>query len=66
LVRRPLIGLWVQPRTMDDDDCSAVRGRTGRGNGNTRRKPALVPLRPPQIPHDLIQVTAVGSQRLTA
>jgi hypothetical protein len=37
-----------------DDDCGAVGGmRTGRGHRNTRRKPASVPLGPPQIPHDL-------------
>jgi hypothetical protein len=27
--------------------------RIGRGNRSTRRKPAPVPLCPPQIPHDL-------------
>jgi hypothetical protein len=27
--------------------------RTGRGSRSTRRKPAPVPIRPPQIPHDL-------------
>jgi hypothetical protein len=38
-------------------DCGAVGGmRIGRGNRNTRRKPASVPLCPPQIPHDLTQV----------
>jgi hypothetical protein len=38
----------------DDDDYGAVGGmRIGRGNRSTRRKPALVPLCPPQIPHDL-------------
>jgi hypothetical protein len=44
--------------------------RIGRGNRSTRRKPAPVPLCPPQIPHDLTwdrtQAAAVGSQRLTA
>jgi hypothetical protein len=40
LVRRPLIGLLYQPR-MIDDECAAVGGmRIGRGNRNTRRKPA--------------------------
>jgi hypothetical protein len=55
LVRRPLIGLLYQPRMFDDDDeCGAVGGmRIGRGNRSTRRKPAPVPLCPPQIPHDL-------------
>jgi hypothetical protein len=44
--------------------------RIGRGNRSTRRKPAPVPLYPPQIPHDLTwdrtRAAAVGSQRLTA
>jgi hypothetical protein len=39
---------------IDDDECGAVGGmRIGRGNRITRRKPAPVPLFPPQIPHDL-------------
>jgi hypothetical protein len=44
--------------------------RIGRGNRSSRRKPVLVPLCPPQIPHDLTrdrtQAAAVGSRRLTA
>jgi hypothetical protein len=56
---------------IDDDDCGAVGGmRTGRGNRSIRRKPAPVPLCPPQIPHDLTWArtwtSAVGSRRLTA
>jgi hypothetical protein len=39
-------------------------------NRSTRRKPAPVPLCPPQIPYDLTwartQAAAVGSRRLTA
>jgi hypothetical protein len=55
----------------DDDECGAVGGmRIGRGNLSTRRKPALVPLCPPQIPHDLARArtraTAVGNRQLTA
>jgi hypothetical protein len=55
----------------DDDDDGAIGGmRIGRGNGNTRRKPASVPLCPPQIPHVLnrtrTRAAAVGSWRLTA
>jgi hypothetical protein len=70
LVRRPLIGLLYQPR-MIDDECGAVGGmRIDRGNRSTRRKPALMPLCPPQIPHDLTwartRAAAVGSWRLTA
>jgi hypothetical protein len=39
---------------IDDDDYGAVGGmRIGRGNRSTRRKPAPVPLCPPQMPHDL-------------
>jgi hypothetical protein len=39
---------------MIDNECGEVGGmRIGRGNRNTRRKPAPVPLCPPQIPHDL-------------
>jgi hypothetical protein len=40
----------------------------GRGNQSTRRKPAPVPLCPPQTPHAVqtrTQAAAVGSQRLT-
>jgi hypothetical protein len=64
------VGLLYQPR-MIDDDSGAVGGiRIGRGNRSTRRKPAPVPLCPPQIPHDLTwdrtRAAAVGSQRLTA
>jgi hypothetical protein len=53
MVRRPLFGLLYQPRLIDGE-CGAVGGmRIGRGNRNTRRKPAPVPLHPPQIPCDL-------------
>jgi hypothetical protein len=46
------VGLLYQPR-MIDDHYGAVGGmRIGRGNRSTRRKPAPVPLCPPQIPHD--------------
>jgi hypothetical protein len=44
--------------------------RIGRGNRSARRKPAPVPLCPPQIPHNLTraqtQVAAEGSRWLTA
>jgi hypothetical protein len=71
LVRRPLFNLLYQPQMIDDDECGAVGGMIiGRGNRSTRRKPAPVPLCPPQIPHDLTwartRAVAVGSQRLTA
>jgi hypothetical protein len=65
------VGLLYQPRMIDDDDYGAIGGmRNGRANRSTRRKPAPVPLCPPQIPHDLTwdrtRAAAVGSQRLTA
>jgi hypothetical protein len=37
----------------DDDDCGAVGAKIGKENLSTLIKPAPVPLRPPQIPHDL-------------
>jgi hypothetical protein len=40
---------------MDDDDCGTAGGMIGKGNRSTRRKPALVPLCPPQIPSVLIR-----------
>jgi hypothetical protein len=51
-----------------DDDCGEIGGmRIGRGNRSAWRKPAPVPLCPPQIPHDLIRAgiraAAVGSRR---
>jgi hypothetical protein len=64
-------GLLNQPQMIDDGDCGAIAGmKIGRGNWSTRRKPASVPLCPPQILHDLTwartRAAAVGSQRLTA
>jgi hypothetical protein len=39
---------------INDDECGVVGRMTiGRGNRSTRRKPAPVPLCPPQIPYDL-------------
>jgi hypothetical protein len=46
-----------------------IGGMIGRGNRSTRRKPAPVPLCPPQTPHAArtrTRVAEVGSQRLTA
>jgi hypothetical protein len=57
----PTTGLLYQPRTMDDGECKAISGILGRGNGNTRRKHALVTISPPQIPYDLTRTAAVGS-----
>jgi hypothetical protein len=67
LVRLPIVGLLYRTRMIDD--CAAFGGmRIGRGNRSARRKPAPVPLRPPQIPHYLTwdRTRAVGSRRLTA
>jgi hypothetical protein len=39
---------------LNDGDCRAIGGmKIVRGNRSTRRKPAPVPLCPPQIPYDL-------------
>jgi hypothetical protein len=46
-----------------------INGLIGRGNRIHRRKPAPVPICPPQIPHAArtrTRTAAVGSQRLTA
>jgi hypothetical protein len=61
---RPIVPAW------GDYDDGEIDGMViGKGNGSTRRKPALVPLCSPQIPHAArtrTWATAVGSQRLTA
>jgi hypothetical protein len=67
LVRRPLIGLLYH-RLMVDEYGAFGRMRIGKGNWSAQRKPALVPLCPPQIPHDftwdLTRAAAVESRRL--
>jgi hypothetical protein len=58
----------IVPAPGDYDD-GEIGGIIGRGNGNTRRKPAPVPLCVPQTPHAArtrTRAAAVGSQRLTA
>jgi hypothetical protein len=55
------------PATGDYDD-GEIGGMIGSGNRSTRRKPAPVPLCPPQTPHAArtrTRAAAVGSQRLT-
>jgi hypothetical protein len=48
-------GLLYQLQMTDDGDCGATGGmKIGRRNQSTQRKPAPVPLRPTQMPHDLI------------
>jgi hypothetical protein len=52
-----------------DYDNGESGGMIGRGNRSTRRKPAPVPLCPPQTPHAArtrTRAAGVGSQRLTA
>jgi hypothetical protein len=54
---------------LDDYDDVEIGGMIGRGSRSTRRKPAPVPLCPPQTPHagrTRSRAAAVGSQRLTA
>jgi hypothetical protein len=53
----------------DDYDDGEIGGMIGRENRSARRKPALMPLCPPQIPHAArtrTRAAVVGSQRLTA
>jgi hypothetical protein len=61
--------LYKHQMMMDDDECATVGGIVGMGNRSTWRKPAPVPLCPPQIPHDLTRAriwdVAMGSQQLT-
>jgi hypothetical protein len=64
-------GPLYKHQMIDEGDCGAIGGiKIGRGNRSTRRKPALAPLCPPQIPHEQTRArtraAAVGSQRLTA
>jgi hypothetical protein len=58
----------LAPGDCEDGEFGGMK--IGRGNRSTRRKPAPVPLCPPQIPLDQtrarIRAAAVGSQRLTA
>jgi hypothetical protein len=54
-----------------DDEYGSVDGmRIDKGNQSTQRKPAPVPLFPPQIPHgvtwDHTQTSTVGNQQVTA
>jgi hypothetical protein len=60
----------IVPAPGDYDDGEFGGMKIGRGNRSTRRKPALAPLFPPQIPLDQTRArtraATVGSQRLTA
>jgi hypothetical protein len=58
----------IVPALGDYDD-GEIGGMNGRGNRGTRRKPAPVPLCPPETPHAArtrTRAAAVGSLRLTA
>jgi hypothetical protein len=58
----------IVPALGDYDD-GEIGGMIGRGNRSTQRKPAPVPLCPPQTPHAArtrTRSSAVRSQRLTA
>jgi hypothetical protein len=61
---RPIV---PAPGEYDDGEIGGMM--IGRGNRSTQRKPAPMPLCPPQIPHAAwtrTRAAAVGSQRLTA
>jgi hypothetical protein len=61
---RPIV---TAPGDYDDGEIGGIM--IGKGNRSTRRKPAPVPLCPPQAPHAArtrTRAAAVGSQRLTA
>jgi hypothetical protein len=50
-------GLLYKPQMIDEGGCGAIDGmKIDRGNRSTRRKPALAPFCPPQIPHDQTRV----------
>jgi hypothetical protein len=58
----------IVPAPGDYDD-GEIGGMIGRVNRSSRRKPAPVPLCPPQTPHAArtrTRAAAMGSQRLTA
>jgi hypothetical protein len=60
---------WHIVPAQGDYDDEEIGGMIGRGNRSTRRKPAPMPLCPPQTPHAArmrTRAAAVGSQRLTA
>jgi hypothetical protein len=60
---------YIVPAPDDYDDGEIGGMMIGRRNRSTRRKPAPLPLCPPQTPHAArtrSRAAAVGSQRLTA
>jgi hypothetical protein len=59
----------IVPAPGDYDDGEIGGMMIGRRNQSTRRKPAPMPLCPPQTPHAAwprTRAAAVGSQRITA
>jgi hypothetical protein len=59
----------IVPAPGDYDDGEIGGKKIGRGNRSTMRKPAPVPLCPPQTPHagrTRTRAAAMRSQRLTA
>jgi hypothetical protein len=48
-----LCNYWPRVLAPDYDECGAIGGMLGKGKRSTRRKPAPVPLCPPQIPYGL-------------
>jgi hypothetical protein len=54
---------------IDEDERGAVGGVSSRESGSNGRKPAPVPLSPPQIPHDVTwartPAAEMGSRRIT-
>jgi hypothetical protein len=60
----------IVPAPDDYDDGEIGGMMIDRGNRSAQRKPASLPLSPPQIPHNLTwartRAAAVGNQRLTA
>jgi hypothetical protein len=68
---RRLTTQWASTASYRDSFTILFGGmRNGKGNQSTQRKPAPVPLCPPQNPHELIwnwtRTTVVESQQLTA
>jgi hypothetical protein len=51
--RRLLTGMFYQTRMLMNDEYGAVGGLLDMGDRSNQRKPARVPLRPPQIPYHL-------------
>jgi hypothetical protein len=50
---RSLNGLLYQSRMLDDGECGTLGGMLGGRNRSTRRKPAPLPLCPPQVKHEM-------------